>query len=234
MTGRIREQLLVYISHEMRTPPAAMQFQIELLRVETVVQALADLPRIVERLTRSYSRLAELVDSILTESRIQAGHAILRLKSGDLNNLVTELADELRPEAERKGLQLVAAPAERIVLNTDDNFVRVILRNLIGNAIKFTSQGKIVVSVGGDHDVCRVQVEDEGPGIARENYQRIFEPFERVEPVANKHSPGFGLGLATSRKLSEALGGRIELQSQLGMGSVFSVVLPLRTVMAGR
>ena len=137
------------------------------------------------------------------------------------------MIEELRPQAERKGLRLtVVKRVERSVVNTDAQLIRVIVVNLIGNAVKFTERGLIEVGLSLSGAEYRISVKDEGPGIPAKDHQRIFEPFERLEPRDNKHTSGFGLGLAASKKLSEALGGRIEVASEIGSGSTFTLVLP--------
>jgi signal transduction histidine kinase len=220
----VRDEFLAYVSHEMRTPLAALQLQIELLRER---RALVGEEKIFDRLNRSYQRLAQLIDSVLLQSRIQAGRAVIKPASVNLAGLVAEVVEEQKPGAERKGLRLTLVSQTRHpVLETDAEFLRLILVNLIGNAVKFTSEGEIQVRLESGTAQSRISVKDSGPGISPQDHDRIFEPFERVEPLRNKHTPGFGLGLATAKRLSEALGGRIELQSSPGQGSTFTLVLP--------
>jgi PAS domain S-box-containing protein len=224
--ARIREEFLAYISHEMRNPLNSLKLQIELVRRQNeVLSALPD--KVIERLSHSYTRLAALVDQVLEHSRIQAGRAVVQWRTIDMSRVVDEIAAELRPEAEQKGLSLkVSVPAEQLTVPSDADFLRVILRNLIGNAIKFANRGAIEVALSFDTNEYRISVQDTGPGIAAEDQARIFEPFERVESLENKHVSGFGLGLAACKRLVEALGGRIELESELGAGSLFRIVLP--------
>ncbi len=225
--ARVRDEFLAYVSHEMRGPLASIQLQLELLRRERDCAAQERLDTILSRLDRSYARLAELVDSVLQQSRIQAGRAMIKRAPVDLGKIVAEVVEELRPEAERKGLRLtVADDARGKFLNTDGTALRVILQNLIVNAVKFSSRGTISVHVRTADCVHRISVCDQGPGIPAEDRERIFEPFERLERSTHKHTSGFGLGLATSRRLSEALGGHIELSSTPGAGSTFTLVLP--------
>jgi signal transduction histidine kinase len=136
------------------------------------------------------------------------------------------VVEELRPEAERKGLRLRWSDSiEQNVVNTDHGALRAIFQNLVGNAIKFSSKGTIDVRLEASGPEYRISIRDEGPGISPADQERIFEPFERVESPTHKHTSGFGLGLATSKRLSEALGGRIELSSTSGSGSTFTLVL---------
>jgi len=201
--------------------------QLEVLRKDNALVSSERAARTIDRLHRSYGRLAGLVDSFLEQSKIHAGRMPLHLKPVDLAHAVMEVVEELRPEAERRGLRLmVSNQAAQYVLATDAKFLHMILANLIGNAVKFTDRGAIDVGISSNGTEYRIAVRDDGPGILAEDQRRIFEPFERVEPAENKHTSGFGLGLATSRKLSEALGARIELASQVGSGSTFTLVLP--------
>jgi PAS domain S-box-containing protein len=224
--ARVRDEFLAYISHEMRTPLASLQLQLELLRRQQIEISSEKAAKIIDRIGRSYVRLAELVESILEQSRIQAGRLLLRSKPIYLVRMVTEVIEELRPEADRKGLRLgLSNQAEHSVIDTDANFLRVILVNLIGNAVKFTPSGAVDIGISSKGTEYKIHVRDEGPGIRTEDQERIFEPFERIESLEHKHTSGFGLGLATSKRLSDALGARIELESQLGSGSTFTLVL---------
>lgn len=224
--ARMRDEFLAFISHEMRGPLASLQLQLYLLRLEGEKTSQQRFETIVARLDRSYARLDQLVDSILQQSRIHAGKWVIRRAPVDLRKTVTEVVEELRPEAERKGLKLsVSDTIEHPEISTDAEALRVILRNLVANAIKFSSTGRIDVRLSATDAEFHISVQDQGPGIPPQDQERIFEPFERVEGVTHKHLPGFGLGLATSKKLADALGGRIELSSSSGKGSTFTLVL---------
>jgi signal transduction histidine kinase len=113
---------------------------------------------------------------------------------------------------------------------TDPRHVRLILVNLVANAIKFTERGEVVISVGrGEGRGFRIAVRDTGPGIPPDALEQIFEPFAQLESFLHKHTPGVGLGLALVREMVEALGGRIAVQSEMGVGSTFTVTLPAST-----
>jgi signal transduction histidine kinase len=140
--------------------------------------------------------------------------------------------EEVRPQAEQKKLELrwIAAAAELPEIYSDPKLMHLVIINLLGNAIKYTQQGFVAIEVahaGGEH---RVSVSDSGPGIAEDQRARVFEPFEQIEKVEHKHLPGIGLGLTLVKQIVAALGGRIELQSELGVGSAFTVVFPSATM----
>ena len=226
--ARVRDEFLSYISHEMRTPLAALQLQLELMREVQSELSAERASKIVQRLDRAYRRLSQLIESVLELSRIQAGRIFPEARLIDVSNSVNEIVEEFRPRAERKGLRVIfisEVPTGTRV-ETDDNLLQTILSNLLDNAIKFTDSGTVEVGVSSSGAEYRIRVRDDGCGIAAEDCSRIFEPFERVEPVQNKHTTGFGLGLTTSKRLSDALGARLELQSKLGSGSSFTLVLP--------
>ena len=139
---------------------------------------------------------------------------------------VSEALEEMRFQAERKGLTLRVESSDLPPLVTDPSLLRLVVTNLVGNAIKFTSAGGIEVRLGHRDGAHRIAVADTGPGIARADQRRVFEPFEQLSPMSKKHAPGFGLGLALARDVTAALGGRIELTSAPGSGSTFTVVIP--------
>jgi len=220
---RVRDEILSFASHEMRTPLAILQMQLEMLKRDKSVLTTPN-RQILERIDRSYTRMVELVESFLQYSRLQ-GRIIVRSELVDLNALAGEVVEEFRPQAHRKGLRLVltkVAGSPRV--ESDQRFVRLILVNLIGNAIKLSQRGDVEVTITARDEEHRILVRDHGPGIAPADQIRIFEPFERGESIANKHIPGVGLGLALVKQMSEALGARIELDSRLGAGSTFTLI----------
>lgn len=224
--ARVRNEFLAYISHEMRGPLASIQLQLDLIWEQQGKIAHESFDRIYARLGRSYMRLKEMVDSVLEQSRTLAGRAQIQPAQVELAKTITEIVEELRPDAEHNGLRLTSEVSGHTVFSTDEQALRVILQNLLRNAIKFSSRGTINVGLSAAGSEYHISVRDEGPGIPVADQERIFEPFERGESLTHKHTPGFGLGLATSRKLSEALGGRLELSSSTESGSTFILVLP--------
>jgi signal transduction histidine kinase len=184
----------------------------------------------VRRMATASTRLHQLIDSILEYARLESGQLVTCCEPIDLLALAAGVVDELRPQAEGKRLSLVATPAADLPpLESDPRLVRLIVVNLVGNAVKYTERGTVRVTLSHAGNAHRLAVQDTGPGIPLDRQSFIFEPFEQLEPVRQKHSPGVGLGLAIVRELAEALGGRIELDSTVGDGSTFTVVLPRLT-----
>ncbi len=133
----------------------------------------------------------------------------------------------MRLQAEDKGLALrMESPESMPPLESDPRLVRLILVNLLGNAIKFTEQGAVKLVLTHEADTYQLAVIDTGPGIPPEHQTRIFEPFEQVEPARKKHLVGVGLGLALVRDMVNSLQGAMALDSKIGQGSTFKIVLP--------
>jgi signal transduction histidine kinase len=220
--SQIKSTFLRLVSHELRTPLTAIQLHLQLLLKQ------GDPKGVVTRISRSFKRLTDLVETILEYTRVEGQRLVARLEDIDVGTLVQETVEELLPHAQQKllRLELLPVPPGLPPLHSDPRLIRIVLINLVMNAVKYTEQGSIQVSVSHVSGEHRLSVEDTGPGISPELQARIFEPFEQAEPIAKKHTPGVGLGLALVRQLVGILGGRVELQSTLGQGSTFTVVLP--------
>ena len=221
-----KSNFLGLVSHELRTPITALQLHVE--RMQRLRDGQPERrAELLARMSSTAGRLAALVESLLSYVRISSGRLTTNSRSFDLRSVAAAAVDELRAHAEAKGLSLtlVAAP-DPGELHSDPDLVRLILANLVGNAIKFTEHGGVEVSVERTEGAHRVRVKDTGPGIPRHEHGRIFEAFEHIEPTRKKHTPGIGLGLALVRQMVGAIEGRVELESDAGQGSTFIVTLP--------
>jgi signal transduction histidine kinase len=181
----------------------------------------------LERIASSAARMREIIETLLEYARIEGGHVSVNPKPFDLADSVGKTVDHHRHEAEERGLEIRAwlrvVPA---VVQSDQRLVELVISNLLDNAVKFTAAGSVEVALDQAADGSyRVAVTDTGPGIASPQQKKIFEPFEQLgsgrQPMA-----GIGLGLALVRDVAAALGGRIELVSQINEGSTFTFVLP--------
>jgi len=219
--------LLRLISHELRTPLSSVQLNLHLLTRER--EALnARHQGLLEKLTRGTTRLHHLTETVLEYSRLEAGRLVLAVSNVDVGGLAREVAEEYLPEAQRKLLALeLRVPPEPLMVRTDARLLQLILINLVSNAVKYTDQGSVELSVEALATSCQIAVKDTGRGIDPSNHQRIFEPFEQLEDVHRKGAPGLGLGLVLVKELTELLGARISIVSALGQGSTFTITLPL-------
>ncbi|MBX3468341.1 MAG: response regulator [Planctomycetes bacterium] len=227
--SRAKSDLLNLVSHELRTPLSTLLLQLELIeRARGGAEGAERQSEAVRRMRRSAGRLLELVESLLHVARLESGRVEVRPEQVDVAAIVADIIDELGPRAEQKGLALRASLAPDLSpLRSDARLVRTALLNLAGNAVKFTERGWVELAAEprpGGGAILRVR--DTGPGIRAEHQELIFEPFQHLEAVAHKTTPGMGLGLTIARELVRALGGRIEVASALGEGSTFTVELP--------
>jgi signal transduction histidine kinase len=181
------------------------------------------------RIKLSAEQLLDLINQILSLSRIEAGKEEVRCETFDLAELVASTVALMEPVAAKKGLELgFAADASPLLAETDPGKVRQILLNLIGNAIKFSERGGVTITLQ-QHDgdsICRVQ--DTGIGIKAEDLARIFEPFFQVDGSSTRRQDGSGLGLPVSRELARLLGGDVDVESEPARGSTFTLRLPSR------
>ena len=224
-----RTAFVAGVSHELRTPIHGILGLGELLLAADLPADAAELVGVIVRATES---LRVVIDDILDLAKIEAGRIELHVQPVRLDEVVRDLEALFRPQAVGRGIALeaTASPALPARLVTDGFRLRQVLTNLLGNAVKFTDAGSVtldVTPVGATDDPrVRFTVRDTGIGIAADALDRIFEPFAQGA-AATDGRRGTGLGLAISRQLVERLGGRLEVHSDLGVGSAFSFDLPL-------
>ena len=228
-----KTRFLSDVSHELRTPLSSM------INLTRILLSRVDGPLSEEQehqvtlIQRSATWLSEMVNDLLDIAKIEAGKVELRPDTFDVNALFAALRGMFRPLATSEHLALVfedaAAP---ISLHTDEQRIAQVLRNFVSNALKFTARGEVRVVATSEGDAVRFTVADTGIGIAESDRQRIFEDFAQVDGPIQRRVRGTGLGLPLTRKLAALLGGRVELQSEVGVGSRFSLIVPrdVRTV----
>jgi signal transduction histidine kinase len=227
----VKSNFLRLVSHELRTPLTVMRLQIDRLNLDT--NLAPQQKQVVGRMAASLLRLSDLLEAVLEHTRIESGRLVVAVEQFDASELVREVVEEYRPQAELKGLRVSCKSSQALpAMVSDRRLLRLILGNLVGNAVKFTAQGSVDVAVDLRDDEFQVHVSDTGPGIAPEVQGSIFEPFYQLEPTRNKHTPGVGLGLSLVQEMLSALGGRVELVSKVSEGSTFSVCLPRRPLLA--
>jgi signal transduction histidine kinase len=227
----MKSHFLSNMSHEFRVPINAILSLAHLLldRVDGELTPEQDLQ--VSFIRKAAEDLAELVNDLLDLAKIEAGKITVRPSEFDVNTLFGTLRGMLRPLLRGEPVDLVfEPPADMPPLFTDENKVSQILRNFISNALKFTERGEVRVSarLASEGDRIILAVADTGIGIAPDDQEAIFEEFTQLENALQRRVKGTGLGLPLCRKLATLLGGRVEVDSQVGVGSTFSVVLPLR------
>ncbi len=223
---RRKDEFIAKVSHELRTPLNAVLGMSELLADTELTSLQLELVRTTSAAGRS---LRELIDDLLDFSRIDATQARIECAPVDCWEICEEASALLRFQAAEKGISLdlrVESRAPRFVSGNATR-LRQILVNLLGNAVKFTMSGGVNLRLSGEGDHARFEVTDTGPGIRREDLERIFEPFEQVDNSASRSYGGAGLGLAISSGLAAAMGGRLEADSTPGAGSTFVLQMPI-------
>jgi signal transduction histidine kinase len=180
-----------------------------------------------EVIHREATRLSRMVDDILLMDRVDNGHLSLNLKQVDVNAMVTSVTEAMRPLLVRHRLVLQLDPALPRVLGDQDRLEQA-LTNLISNAVKFSDHGgAITVATARSGAEIEISVRDEGMGIAPGDRERIFQRFERVETGIAGRTVGTGLGLAIVSEIANLHHGRVEVESAIGEGSTFSIMLPV-------
>lgn len=226
--SRLKSQFLSTMSHELRTPMNAIIGYAHLL-LDGLDGPLTDEQTAdISQIARSADQLLNLINDVLDISKIEAGRIDLSPESIDLPVLVHQVCDSVRPQATTKGLALVVDIGENLPrLEADLTRLRQILINLVGNAVKFTDQGQVGVTVRAEGEVIDIAVSDTGIGISPKALDFIFDEFRQADGSTTRRFGGTGLGLAIARKLARLHGGDITVASEIGAGSVFTVRLPI-------
>ncbi|MEW6705996.1 MAG: ATP-binding protein [Pseudomonadota bacterium] len=226
---QVKSQFLGMLSHEMRTPLSTVHMTLYLLSRDRTLQMPGPMKAKLERLTVAARQLHALIEGLLAYTRVESGRIIPQQEPVDALELARETVEEYRLELPPGPVTLALAPdaAAPPAMKSDRRLLKLVLSNLVGNAIKFTDEGRITVGLQSRPGLCVIEVHDTGIGIPPEDLDRVFLPFEQLEPVRRKSLPGVGLGLALVRHIVQALGGSLEVVSQPGEGSTFRVLLPL-------
>lgn len=255
--NRMKNDFLANVSHELRTPLNAIVGFVDLLREGVYGDLSPRQVKPVERIEASANHLRHLVDQILDLAKMAAGRLDVHAEPLDIRPFILDVASEVESLVNEKGLSLsLAMGSSPPRIRSDPTHLRQILVNLLGNAIKYTDAGSIVVKTRtlakpaafeqglpevvaaaqeSTESWLSVQVIDSGRGIAQADQQRVFEEFEQVDagPRADSPNRGTGLGLAISRRLARLLGGELLLESEPGKGSTFTLWLPAGEVESG-
>lgn len=228
--NRIRSDFTSMVSHELRTPLSSIKDSIQII-LDGIDGPLTDNQKeTLEIAGRNADRLARLIDNVLNLTRMESGQTELMLQKTDLVSLVKDVCGFLRPSIEKKNIIFSFEGGEEAVsVDCDSDKIRQVVINLIDNAIKFTGPGgRIAVRISVVPDAARIEVEDTGVGIKREDHQKIFERFGQVVDKGNWRAGSAGLGLALCKQIMTLHGGTIFVESEAGKGSRFLIEIPVR------
>jgi PAS domain S-box-containing protein len=226
-----KDRFFATMSHELRTPLNAIIGFTGTLRMKLPGPLNTEQDKQLQIVQTSARHLLSLINDLLDLAKLDANKMALSLETLDCSALLEEVVAALRPEADKKGLDLtLQLPPTALLWRTDGRSLKQIALNLLGNAIKFTERGRVHLRLetrdGPGASMMLVSVEDSGPGIPLEDQGRLFDAFSRARAADRRKFEGSGLGLHLSRKLAEELGGRVTFQSVWGKGSIFTLALP--------
>ncbi|MDO8962921.1 MAG: ATP-binding protein [Coriobacteriia bacterium] len=223
-----KSEFLASMSHELRTPLNSIIGFSGVLLQGLAGEVPDEQREQIRMINNAGKHLLSLINDILDLSKIEAGRMEVVPTTFSLDDLVQDTLESVRPLAAERGLALSSEiRGDDAAVCTDSDRLRQIVLNLVGNAVKFTEEGSVVVATDvTDPDVVSVSVMDTGPGIGEDDLERIFEEF--VQAPASPTTKGTGLGLPISRRMAALLGGSVGVTSELGRGSTFTVVVPRR------
>ena len=235
MIGRLekafqhQKQFTSDASHELRAPLAVIEAESTLALQKE--RPSNDYRRSLEIISQESRQMSSLIDKLLTLARADAGKEQWNFTEVNLGKLITSLSTDVEVLCQEKGLSFQLGQPQNLVVKGDEARLRELFMNLLDNAIRYTpAPGTVSISLRREGQMAVVAITDTGVGIPAEDIPFIFERFYRVDKSRSRGGGGSGLGLAICRHIAEAHGGKIEVESQVGAGSTFSVWLPLQSL----
>jgi signal transduction histidine kinase len=232
IANKHKSEFLANMSHELRTPLNAILGYTELIIDNIYGDVPEKIQEVLERVEKNGRHLLNLINDVLDLSKIEAGRLTLSLNEYSMQDIIQTVFTSVEALAAEKNLNLKVKIPE--ILETgkgDEQRIAQVILNLLGNAIKFTEQGKVDVAATVSNESFLVSVTDTGPGLSETDQKKIFEEFRQADGSSTRVKGGTGLGLSISKKIVEMHGGRIWVDSSLGKGSTFSFTLPIRVEM---
>ena len=230
IASRHKSEFLANMSHELRTPLNAILGFSELMIDDTTGRYdVGKRQKFLSQVSSSGRHLLGLINDILDLSKVEAGQMELSVETVSVSEMVAQVMDTIEPIAAKKKIRVSADVAGGGQLDADPSKLKQMLLNLVSNAVKFTPEGGSV-SIGAQrlHEMLEISVADNGIGIAESDLGRLFTEFQQLDPGAARKQEGTGLGLALTKRLAALHGGDVRVASDLGKGSTFTLVLPLR------
>jgi signal transduction histidine kinase len=229
VASRHKSEFLANMSHELRTPMNAILGFTELIRDGVYGEVSPKVTAMLERIQANGRHLLGLINDVLDLSKIEAGQLQLETADYALRDVVQTVQATTESLAAAKKLKLrIELPDVLPPARGDERRIAQVLLNLVGNAIKFTDAGEVIVSVAVDETSFEIAVTDTGPGIPVDQQQKIFEEFHQIDSSSTRQKGGTGLGLAISKRIVELHGGKIWVESEPGRGSSFRFVIPIQ------
>ncbi len=232
--NRARSTFMATVSHELRTPLNAVIGYADLL-TEGVPEPIGHgALQQVHRIRMAARHLLQLIEEVLTFSRLEAGRERVNVEEIEISRLIEEVRAVAEPLAAHAGLAFaIEVPADVQALRTDPRKLRQVLLNLLGNAIKFTDEGDVRLAVAQEGSEVRFVVSDTGIGISEADLEQLCDPFWQADGSHTRQAQGSGLGLTISERFAQLLGGTLEVVSEVGAGSTFTLRVPLAPPSSG-
>lgn len=227
-SDRLRTSLITNMNHDLRTPMTGILGFASLLKNRIKDNETLSM---VDTIIESGNKLMSIINSILQLSQLEAGNKQITLITSEVNKYVEMPLGQLEIKARQKNLSIVRQYEDDIVAVFNESYLIQSITNIVNNAIAYTEKGSITIKTGlSEHQgkkFAHIKIEDTGIGIDANNFSKIFQEFRQVSEGLNRRYDGSGLGLSISKKMIEMMGGHILVESQLGKGSVFTILLPL-------
>lgn len=231
---RLKSEFVNTVSHELRTPLTSIMGYLSLVLAEAAGPLQEQQREFLNVVARNTNRLANLINDLLDIQRIESGRMPIHLSPTSLAPVVRQVAETFRVQAEQKGLSFtVNVPEDLPLINADPDRLTQVVANLVSNAVKYTKEGSVTISVSSTGERVELEVADTGIGISPADQKRIFEKFYRAEHPYAREVGGTGLGLPIVKTIVEEHGADLRVESQVGRGSRFIVSFPALTNKAG-
>jgi len=223
---QVRFQFTSVLAHEMKAPIAAIEGYLQMIRERSVGDSLDAYDRMVDRCLLRIEGMRKLISDLLDLTAIESGQRQRKLASVDIADAARQAVENIRPEAQRRAIQIDLKVPDELALEGDRTEIEMIFNNLVSNAVKYNrDQGRVTVSMHVSGDEVKIQVEDTGIGMTPEECKRLFADFSRIKNEKTRHILGSGLGLSTLKKIVTLYDGEIAAKSQPDVGSTFTVTL---------
>lgn len=225
--NKLKSEFLSNMSHELRTPLNSINALSKVLTMQASDKLNEDESSYLKIIERNGKRLLSLINDILDLSKVEAGKMDIRLKSFSLNNALFSAIENVQSLADEKEIEIKFHSGDNINIESDEGRLYQVITNIIGNAIKFTEEGEINIYCKKENNVITIKVQDTGIGIHEDVLPYIFNEFRQADGTTTRRYEGTGLGLAIANKIIKALHGNITCESRTGIGSIFTITLPV-------
>ena len=227
---RLKSEFIANVSHEFRTPLTSLKEANNLMLDGIAGRTTEKQQRLLGIIREESDKLIKMIHDLLDLSKLEAGMVRYNFMPSDISIVIEKCVDEMRLLAEGKHIDMNMDIGERLpIVLMDSEKIKQVITNLLSNAVKFTPDGGRIIVKGFEEDAnIRVEITDTGIGISKEDIGRIFDKFQQADTIINKKIRGTGLGLSIARHIMEAHKGSIWVESELGKGSSFIFLLPIK------